>query len=157
MERAFNEVFARTLGRTLKEAVSDPQVKEHFLRTIKDFVKSGSISPELIEKNIDEVAISCLGALSADIAVRSMYEGKDGPLEEAKRLVCEGLIKSAGDLAFSHLAKGCNMGQAISQFGEEKLEEIVERISTQDIYLRPEFDESLVSLKQILSNALEGN
>jgi len=156
MEKAFNEVFARTLGRALKQAISDPHVKDQFQQTIRNSVKSGNISHELIEKNIDEVAISCLGALSADVAIRSMFEGKDGPLEEAKRLVCDELIKTAGDLAFSQLAKGCNMGQAMSQFGEEKLEEIVERISTQDIYLRPEFEESLVSLKEIISTALKG-
>jgi len=156
MEKAFNEVFARTLGRALRQAVSDPRVKEQFQRTIKDRMRSGNIPPELVEKNVDEVAVSCLGALSADIAVRSMYEGNDDPIEEAKRLVCEELIKAAGDLAFSQLTKGCNMGQAMSQFGEEKLEEIVERISTQDIYLRPEFEESLSSLKQIISEALKG-
>jgi len=156
MENAFNEVFARTLGRVLRQAISDPQVKERFQQAIRNCMKSGNMSPELIEKNVDEIAISCLGSLSADIAVRSMYEGKDEPLEEAKRLVCEELIKTAGDLAFSQLTKGCNMGQAMSQFGEEKLEEIVERISTQDIYLRPEFEESLVSLKQIISEATKG-
>lgn len=154
MERAFTEVFLKSLSRALKSVVSDSEVQKQFSQTIKEGVTSGTFSPDLIKNNLDEVTISCLGALSADVSLRSMYEREEDPLRELKRMVTEELVKIAGDKALNSLLNGCQMGQATSQFGEEKLEEIVEKVSTQDIYLRPEFEESLTSLKQIISEAI---
>jgi hypothetical protein len=154
MERAFARVFLRSLSRALKGAVSDSEVQKQFSQTIREGVASGAFSSDLIEKNLDEVTISCLGALSADVSLRSMYEREEDPLRELKRMITEELVKIAGDNALNSLLKSCQMGQATSQFGEEKLEDIVEKISTQDIYLRPEFEESIVSLKQIILEAI---
>ncbi len=156
MEKAFGEVFLRALSRALRDAISHAEVKEQFALSLKTCIKSGAISPDLIEENIDEVAISCLGALSADVSLRSMFERDKDPLQETKKLVTEELVRVAGDQALDRLLNGCQMEQAISQFGEEKLEDIVERISTQDIYLRPEFEESLASLRETISAAMKG-
>ena len=156
MEKAFSGVFQRSLTKALRDSVSDPKIQSQFSAAIKKCVKSGTISPKLIIKNLDEVALSCLGTLSADISLRSMYEKQENPLQLLKRLISEELLRTAGDDALSRLQKGCNMGQAMSQFGQEKLEEIAERISTQDIYLSPEFEESLETLKQIIKDAIQG-
>ncbi len=156
MEKAFSEVFLRSLSRALKETVSDSEVQDQFSTAIKKCLKSGAISPELIKKNLDEVTLSCLGTLSADVSLRSMYEKQEDPLQETKRLVSEELVRMAGDKALGRLRDGCNMEQAMGQFGQEKLEEIAEKVSTQDIYLRPEFEESLEALKQIIQDAIQG-
>jgi len=156
MEKAFSGVFLQSLSKALRDSVSDSKVQSQFSAAIKKSIKSGTIPSTLIMKNLDEVTLSCLGTLSADISLRSMYEKHEDPLQVAKRVISEELVKTAGDDALSRLHKGCNMGQAISQFGQGKLEDIAEKISTQDVYLRPEFEESLKTLKQIIKDAVQG-
>ena len=156
MEKAFNDVFLRSLSRALRDSISDPKIQSKFSAAIRKGVKSGTIPSKLITENLDGVILSCLGTLSADISLRSVYEKQEDPLQVVTRLISEELVRTAGDVALSRLLKGCNMDQALSQLGQEGLEKIAERISTQDVYLKPEFEESLETLKQIIKDAIDG-
>jgi|GEM_PF-1157883 hypothetical protein len=149
MEDAFRNSFLNALKKAIL-LLNQEELQKKILTTMADGLGEKGIDVKALAGKIDQVAPYCVGSLVAEISMRAVMEdtvNADGALSKK---VSDVFLNAIGDDAFDVLIENCNFERAKKQFGEEKVEQIAEELSTGDIYETEEFAQAVESLSKSL-------
>ncbi len=155
MEEVFRKSFVKAMQKALVEVFEDPATRERIASALREALPKTNLPKKTVAEKSAELATYCVGALVADVALRAILEGND-PLSKAQRLLSDELIKSVGGYALEKLVSFTNISRALQQFGLERVEEIVEEVTTQDIYDTEGFSKASSELANMIKEAVKG-
>jgi len=156
MESAFQESFLRALKKALTQVVSDQAVQEAVKNAFDQTMKSEGVSMNLTDEQIRQLSAYCLGTLAADAALRAIFEDESDSSQLFQKKFSDEFLRVTSDKTLGIVLENCNIKRAKTQFGIESTENIAEKISTEDIYQTPEFEQACAVLEQIVKAAIKG-
>jgi len=155
MESAFRESFLRALKKALTQVVSDPQVQKAVKDALDQTMKSEGVSMNLTDEQTRQLSAYCLGTLAADAALRAVFEDESDPFHLFQKKFSDEFLRVTSDKTLGIVLENCNVNRAKTQFGIESTEDIAEKLSTEDIYQTPEFEQACAVLEQIVKAAIK--
>jgi uncharacterized membrane-anchored protein YjiN (DUF445 family) len=150
MESAFRESFLRALKKALIQVVSDPPVQKAVKNVLSQTIKSEGVSTNLTDEQIRQLSAYCLGTLVADAALRAVFEDESDFFQLFQKKFSDEFLRVTSDKALGIVLENCNIKRAKTQFGIESTEDIAEKLSTEDIYQTPEFEQACAVLEQVV-------
>jgi hypothetical protein len=155
VESAFQESFLRALKKALTQVVSDPPIQKAVKNALGQVLKSEAVSMNLTDEQIRQLSAYCLGTLAADAALRAIFEDESDSFQLFQKKFSDEFLRVTSDKALSIVLENCNVKRAKTQFGIESTEDIAEKLSTEDIYQTPEFEQACAVLEQVVRAAIK--
>jgi len=149
MEDAFRKSFLNALKKAIL-LVNQEELQKKILTTIADGLGEKGTDAKTLGGKIDQVAPYCVGSLVAEISMRAVMEDTSDSDGALSKKVSDFFLNAIGDNAFNILIENCNFERAKKQFGQERVEQIAEELSTDDIYETEEFAQAVESLSRNL-------
>lgn len=150
----FEKVFLNAMRKTMVAVVKDPEVQEALRKKLTQELQKSKIPPSKVLGALEDVCTYAFGSLAADIAIASILEGSS-EFQRIQKIVADAVIEAVGDKGVKTLLEHCNMEAAKERFGEEKIEEVAERVTTTSLYEAEEFKEFCETLKAFLQESLK--
>ncbi|MBS7644232.1 hypothetical protein KEJ26_06640 [Candidatus Bathyarchaeota archaeon] len=155
MESAFQESFLRALKKALIQVVSDPPVQKATKNALGQALKREGVSMNFTDEQIRQLSAYCLGTLAADAALRAIFEDESDSFQLFQKRFSDEFLRVTSDKALAIVLENCNVKRAKTQFGIESTENIAEKLSTEDIYQTPEFEQACAVLEQVVRAAIK--
>lgn len=150
----FEKVFLNAMRRTMVSVLRDPEVQEALRKKLNEKLQNSRIPSSKVLGALDDICTYAFGSLAADIAIASILEGSSES-QKIQKIVADAVIEAVGDKGVKTLLDHCNMQLAKEKFGEEKIEEVAERVTTTSLYEVEEFKEFCETLKAFLQESLK--
>jgi len=150
----FEKVFLNAMRKTMVSVVKDPEIQASLEKKLQEKLRNSGIPSSKVLGALDDICSYVFGSLAADIAIASIIEG-NSESQKIQKIVADAVIEVAGDKGVKTLLEHCNVPLAKEKFGEEKIEEIAERVTTTSLYEVDEFKEFCEILKAFLQESLK--
>lgn len=150
----FEKVFLNAMRKTMVSLVKDPEAQKAIKKRLAQELLNRGIPPSKVLGVLEDVCTYAFGSLAANIAIASILEGS-GEFERIQRLVADAVVEAVGDKGVKTLLEHCNVEAAKERFGEERVEEVAERVTTTSLYDAEEFKQFCDALKALLQESLK--
>jgi hypothetical protein len=149
MEDTFRKSFLSALKKAIL-MVNQDELQKKILATMAHGLDEKGIDAKALARKIDQVASYCIGSLVAEISMRAVMEDTANSDSVLSKKVSDIFLSVIGDDAFNVLVENCNFERAKRQFGQDRVEQTAEQMSTDDIYETEEFAQAVESLSTSL-------
>ncbi|RLI28049.1 hypothetical protein DRO58_03015 [Candidatus Bathyarchaeota archaeon] len=150
---AFEKVFLNALRRTLRELMEYEEGFKNVRDELRSLLRRRGIGEE-VRRLMDQIPPYVFGSLVADIAIGAILEGSSRELR-IQKMVADVVVRAFGEKGIQTLLERCNIEAAKNMLGEEKVEEVAERITTEDIFQTDEYEEFCKAIAKLLEETLK--
>jgi|GEM_PF-1674668 hypothetical protein len=152
-KKYFEELLSKSLKKSIREALQDSKVRSEAIIFMSREVKRLGFDPKRIEGFIDDLSISILFSLATDIVVYAIMNvyGEEAMI---RKTLADAVSNAVTGKALERFLKECNIGYAISKFGENEVEAIAQRVTMDTLAGDEEFISLAEELKKMIVEAL---
>lgn len=149
----FEELLSKGLKKSIREALSDSKARSDAITFMSREVKRLRLDPRRVEGLIDDLSASILFSLATDVviyAIMNVY-GEEAMIRKA---LADAVSNAVMSRALERFLKECNIGYAISRFGENEVEAIAQKVTMDTLAGDEEFLSLTEELKKMIIEAL---
>jgi hypothetical protein len=150
----FEKVFLNAMRKTIGEVMNYDRDFEEVKSELKKLIKSNRIDARDVQQILDQIPSYVFGSLVIDIAIGAIFEGSSKEMR-LQKMIADVFIKVFEEKGIQILLNHCNIETARNILGEEKVEEIAEKITTEDIFQTEECEKFCNKIIKILEEALK--
>lgn len=149
----FEELLHKSLKKSIREVLLDPRARSDAISSMSREVKRLSIDPKRIEELIDDLSSSILFSLATDIVVYAIMNvyGEEAMI---RKTLADAVSNALAGRALERFLKECNIGYAISRFGENEVEAIAQKVTMDRLANDEEFLSLTEEFKKMILEAL---
>lgn len=149
----FEKVLAKALKTSITEALADSRVRREAVSFVRREIRRLKADPNRIHELLEDLAVSILFSLATDVVVFAILEvyGEEANL---RKNLADAVSNAVTGKALERFLKECNIGYAISRFGQEEVEKTAQKVTTEVLSVDEEFLTLTEEVKKILSEAL---
>jgi len=151
---AFEKVFLNALRRTLRELMEYDEGFKNVRDELRSLMRRRGIGEDEVRRLMDQIPPYVFGSLVADIAIGAILEGASRELM-IQKMIADVVVRAFGERGIQTLLERCNIETAKNMLGEEKVEEVAERITTEDIFQTDEYEEFCKAIAKLLEETLK--
>ncbi|MEM2614685.1 MAG: hypothetical protein QXO15_10785, partial [Nitrososphaerota archaeon] len=148
------KVFLNAMRKTVSELVKSDKDFEEAKNELKKLIKSNRIDAKSIQQVMDQIPSYVFGSLVTDIAIGAIFEGISKEMK-VQKMIADVFVKVFEEKGVQILLSHCNIEAAKNILGEEKVEEIAEKITTEDVFQIEEYEKFCSKIVKILEETLK--
>lgn len=150
----FEKVFLNAMRKTVNEIMNYDKDFEEVKNELKKLIKSNRIDVKTVQEMMDQIPSYVFGSLVTDIAIGAIFEGFSKEIK-LQKMIADIFIRVFEEKGVQILLSHCNVEAAKNILGEEKVEEIAEKITTEDIFQTEEYEKFCNKIIKILEETLK--
>ena len=150
----FEKVFLNAMRKTIVEIMNYDKDFEEVKNELKKLIKSNRIDAREVQQILDQIPSYVFGSLVTDIAIGAIFEGASKEMK-LQKMIADVFIRVFEEKGIQILLNHCNIETAENILGEEKVEEIAEKITTKDIFQTEEYEKFCNKIIKILEEVLK--
>lgn len=151
---AFEKAFLNAMRRTLRELIEYDEGFENVKDELRSLMERKGIRRDEIRRLMDQIPSYVFGSLVADIAIGAILEGASRELK-IQKMIADTVVRVFSERGVQTLLEHCNIETAKSMLGEEKVEEVAEKVTTEDIFQTDEYEEFCKAIAKLLEETLK--
>lgn len=150
----FEKVFLNAIRKTVSEIINYDKDFEEVRNELRRLIKSNRIDAKGIQQMMDQIPSYVFGSLVTDIAIGAIFEGSSKEMR-LQKMIADVFVKVFEEKGVQILLNHCNIEAAKNILGEEKVEEIAEKITTEDVFQTEEYEKFCNKIVKILEETLK--
>ncbi len=150
----FEKVFLNAMRKTVNEIMNYDEDFEEVKNELRRLIKSNRMDAKAIQQMMDQIPSYVFGSLVTDIAIGAIFEGISKEMK-LQKMIADVFVKVFEEKGVQILLNHCNVETAKNILGEEKVEEIAEKITTEDIFQTEEYEKFCNKIVEILEETLK--